>query len=125
MRLSPLQRKEIAEKVLAWLKERDISICNNSHDILTQCANNINEPLYDLWKAYELLRIMGRIELNNPNGRKGFRVLDYTPLSVYQLRTDGFKKQVQKDMLIRILSNLKKQYADIWNECLKGTEGKI
>jgi hypothetical protein len=61
---------------------------------------------------------MGRIELNNPNGKYGFKVLDFTPLSVYQLRTDGFKKEVQKDMLAKMLKTLQKQFPDIYTETI-------
>ena len=118
MRLSPLQRKELAERLLVWLKDKGIDDCSNTHSTLTQCGEEIDEPLFNLWKAYELLRIMGRIELNNPNGRKGFRVLDFTPLSVLVLKTDSFKKEIQRDMLVRILKNLKKQYASIWDEAI-------
>ncbi len=118
MNLSPLQRKEIAERLLAWLKDKGIDNCANTHDTLQQCGKDIDEPLYDMWKAYELLRIMGRIELNKPNGRRGFRVLDFTPLSVLVLKTGTFKKEVQKDMLVRILKTLRKQYASIWDEVI-------
>ena len=118
MRLSPLQHKELAERLLAWLKDKGINDCANAHDTLQQCGEEIDEPLYDMWKAYELLRIMGRIELKNPNGRRGFRVLDFTPLSVLVLKTDNFKKEVQKDMLVRILKYLKNHYASIWHEAI-------
>lgn len=118
MRLSPLQRKDTAERLLVWLKENNITSCPKTYDILCQCSEAIDEPVFDLWKAYGLLRIMGRIELNCPNGKKGFRVLDYTSLAVYQLRSDGFKRKLQKDMLVRILSNMKKQYKDIWDDCM-------
>ena len=119
MRLSPLQRKEIAEKLLAWLKGKNITNCESSYKVIRQCSEEIHEQIYDLWKAYELLRIMGRLELNNPNGKRGFHVIDFTPLATYQLRTDGFKRIVQKDMLIKMLINLKKQYAYIWDEVSK------
>ncbi len=123
MRLSPLQRKELAEKLLMWLKDKGIDDCAKTYDTLRQCGEEIDEPLYDMWKAYELLRIMGRIELKNPNGRRGFRVLDFTPLSVLVLKTDNFKREVQKDMLVRILKTLKKGYASIWDEAITETIG--
>lgn len=75
-------RRDIADKVLAYLKDNRITSCGNTHDLLTEISEAIDKPLYDLWKAYELLRIMARIEMNNPNGRKGFHVLDYNPLAV-------------------------------------------
>lgn len=118
MSLSPLQRKELAEKLLAWLKDKGIDDCAKTYDTLRQCGEEIDEPLYDMWKAYELLRIMGRIELKNPNGRRGFRVLDFTPLSGLVLKTDSFKREIQKDMLVRILKTLRKGTASIWDEAI-------
>lgn len=76
------QKREIADKMLVWLKEHEITTCANTYEVLTKCAEAINEPLFNVWKGYELLRILGRIELNNPNGRQGFKVLSYTPLSL-------------------------------------------
>lgn len=118
MSLSPLQKKEIADKFLKWLKDNNITTCEKSYNTIKQCSESINKQIYDLWKAFDLLRIMGRIELNNPNGKYGFRIIDYTPLSVYQLKSDGFKNKVQIEMLTKILANIKKQYKDIWDECL-------
>ncbi len=118
MRLSPLQRKEIADKFLAWLKEKNITTCDKSYTVIEQCSNDLNEQIFELWRGYELLRTMGRIELNCPNGKKGFHVIDYTPLSVYQLKSDEFKKKIQKEMLVKILTNLKKQFKNIWDESL-------
>lgn len=78
--LKPTQKREVADKILAWLKEHDITTCDNSYKLLSQCSEDIHEPLFNCWKGYELLRILSRIELNSPNGRKGFTVLDSTPL---------------------------------------------
>lgn len=116
--MTPLKRKEIAEKFLAWLKVNDISNCKNTYDVIKRCSEEIDEQIYDLWKAYDLLRIMGRIELNNPNGRRGFSVLDYTPLSVIVIKSEEYRNNVKKEMLIKILSTLKKQYRNIWDESL-------
>ena len=82
MRTTLSYRREIADKMLAYLKEHDIKSCDNTHDLVTKIAEAIDKPLFNLWKGYELLRIMARIEMNNPNGRKGFHVLDYNPLAV-------------------------------------------
>jgi hypothetical protein len=68
--------------MLAYLKEHDITSCDNTYNLLTTISETISEPLFMLWKGYELLRIMARIEMNNPNGRKGFHVLDYNPLAI-------------------------------------------
>jgi len=82
MRTTLSYRRDIADKMLAYLKENDIKSCDNTHTLLTTISEAIDKPLFDLWKAYELLRIMARIEMNNPNGRRGFHVLDYNPLAV-------------------------------------------
>lgn len=50
--------------------------------MLYEISGTTGEELPDLWKAYNLLRTLARLELNSPNGKKGFRVLDYTPISV-------------------------------------------
>jgi hypothetical protein len=78
--IKPTQKREIADKMLVWLREHGIQTCSNTHDVLSECAVGINEHLYDVWKGYDLLRILGRLELNIPTGRKGFKVLDYSPL---------------------------------------------
>jgi hypothetical protein len=75
-------RRVIADKVLVYLKKEHIGSCLDSSKMLDQISDAINEPKYNIWKAYELLRMMARIELNSPNGRKGFKVLDYTPLTL-------------------------------------------
>ena len=82
MRTELSYRRRVGDKVLVYLKEHKIATCGNSYKMLRDVSNAINEPLYVVWKSYELLRIMARLELNSPNGRRGFRVLDYTPLAV-------------------------------------------
>ncbi len=119
MRMTPLRRKEIADKFLTWLKENNISTCDKSYDVIKKCSNEIDEPTYEIWKAYDLLRILGRIELNNPNGRHGFNVLDFSPLSVVVLKTEAFKNQIEKDMLVKILKTLKKRFSYVWDESLE------
>ena len=119
MRMTPLRRKEIAEKFLSWLKEADISKCTRTYDVIKQCSEEIDEPIYEIWKGYDLLRIMGRIELNNPNGRRGFRVLDFTPLSVIVIKSAEYQNKVKKDMLVHILKTLRRRYSYVWDECLE------
>ena len=75
-------RREIADKLLVYLKEHTVSSCDNTYELLKVVSEAIDEPLFVLWKGYELLRIMARIEMNSPNGRKGFHVLDYNPLAI-------------------------------------------
>ncbi len=118
-RMTPLRLKDIAEKFLVWLKDNNISVCPKTYDVIKKCSEEIDEPIYDLWKAYNLLRTMGRIELQNPNGKYGFRVLDYTPLSVLVLKTEEFKNQIEKEMLVKILKTLKKRFSYIWDESLE------
>lgn len=117
-RLSPLQRKDLAEKLLKWLQENGVASCASTSNLLDRAAQELDEQKFHLWRAYELLRMMGRVELNNPNGRKGFRVLDYTPLAVYQLKTDGFKETVETAMLAQTLKDLKTRYPKIWAAAL-------
>jgi hypothetical protein len=124
MRLSPSQKKDIADRFLLWLKDNKITTCRSTYNTIKQCSEKINEQIYDLWRAFDLLKTMGRVELNSPNGKYGFYVIDYTPLSIYQLKSDGFKSKIQKDMLTKILTGLKKQYKDIWDECLKTIQKK-
>ena len=119
MRLSPIQRKDIADKLLSWLKANNISNCPKTYDILRQCSEEIDENLYDLWRAFDLLIILGRIERNNPNGKYGFTVLDYSPLSVVILKTEAFKNQIEKEMLVKILKTLKKRFNYIWDESIQ------
>jgi len=118
LNLSPLQRKNVAEKFLVWLQDKNISTCPKTYDVIRQASGDIDEEIFHIWRAFELLRIMGRLELHSPNGRKGFKVLDYTPLAVYQLRTDGFKAEVETDMLVQVLTDLKRRYKNIWNNAL-------
>jgi len=75
-------RRDIADKMLVYLKEHSISSCDNTYKLLTVISDAIDEPLFMLWKGYELLRIMARIEMNSPNGKKGFHVLDYNSLTI-------------------------------------------
>jgi len=79
---TPLSYKRgVADKMLVYLKEQNIVTCADTYKMLSQISEVINEPLHILWKAYELLRPMARLELNSLNGRKGFRVLSYDPLA--------------------------------------------
>lgn len=82
MRTSVSQRREIADRLLVYLKEHEITSCDNTYNLLHKISDELDQPLFMLWKGYELLRIMARIEMNSPNGRKGFHVLDYNPLAI-------------------------------------------
>lgn len=78
--MKPTEKRVAADKLLAWLKGNNIKTTNDTHKTLSQCRLD-GYQMFDLWKGYEVLRIMGRVELNNPNGRKGFHVLSYKPLA--------------------------------------------
>jgi hypothetical protein len=121
MKLSSLQRKELADKFLSWLKDKNISRCDRTYDVIKQCSKEIDEPIYDIWKAYDLLKIMGRITLNRADGKAGFTVLDFTPLSVVVviLKTETFKNQIEQEMLIKILKSMKRRFSYIWGESLE------
>ena len=118
-RLSPLQRKEIADKFLLWLRDHNIRECDHTYDLIRQGAEGIGEQPHNIWKAYDLLRLMGRIELKNPNGKHGFRVIDYTRLSVLVLKSNAVKQDIERQMLVKILRFLKKQHKDIWADALQ------
>ena len=79
--LSPLQKRAIAERFLSWLREKNILSWPNTYSIIVRAADALDEEIYNLWKAYDLLVILGRLERISPNGRKGCRVLLYTPLT--------------------------------------------
>jgi len=82
MRTTLGQRRATADKMLAYLKEHNISTCHYTYGMLCKISEATGEQLPDLWKAYNLLRTLARLELNSPNGKKGFHVLDYTPILV-------------------------------------------
>ncbi len=82
MRTPLSQKRQVADKMLAYLKEHNITTCHNSYEMLRKISIAIGEPVHELWKGYELLRTMARLELNSSNGKRGFHVLDYNPLSI-------------------------------------------
>ncbi len=118
MTLTPLQKKEVAEKFLKYLEDNGIASSPKTYDTVKAASEAIDEPIYFVWRAFKLLRIMGRVELNRPDGKKGFRVLDYTPLSVYQLKSDKYRESVETDMLAQLLKDLKKHYPKIWQNAI-------
>lgn len=81
---TPLARKRmIADKMLAYFKGHSVATCRQTYPMLCRVSEAIGEELPDVWKAYNLLREVARLELNSPNGKKGFRVLDYTSISLH------------------------------------------
>lgn len=80
MRTSLTYRREVADKALLYLKGKGITTCGDTSKMLDEVSVAIGEEKFNLWKGFELLRMMGRVEYNNPNGRRGFKVFDYSPL---------------------------------------------
>lgn len=78
---SPIKKRAVADSLLKWLKENSIKTWPKTYTVFLQASEELNEEIFDLWKAYELLRSMGRVALNCGNGRKGAHVVDYTPLA--------------------------------------------
>ena len=110
MRTSLSYRREVADKMLVYLKENEISSCDNTYNLLHKISEVIDEPLFMIWRGYELLRIMARIEMNCPNGKKGFRILDYNPLALSL--PDRPNVPVCEVMSCPILKMLKKKWGN-------------
>ncbi len=79
---SPIKKRQVADKLLKWLKDNDIETWVKTYSVFVQASEELNEEIFNLWKAYELLRSMGRVVLNCGNGKKGAHVVDYTPLAL-------------------------------------------
>ena len=79
--LTPIQKRSIAEKFLLWLKDNNISWWDKTYLLLREASEELEEEVFNLWKAFDLLIILGRIERNNPNGQKGCRVVSHTLLT--------------------------------------------
>ena len=79
--LMPAKKREIADKFLLWLKRGDIKQWDKTYTLLLEASESLNEEVYNLWKAFDLLVILGRIERISPNGRKGCRVISFTLLT--------------------------------------------
>jgi hypothetical protein len=117
--ITPAYKREIADKFLKWLVTNNEFWCSKTSVVVRKASDELDIPMYDMWKGYKLLRTMGRLALNNPNGKQGFSIIDETPLTIYQLRTDNFKKQIQEETLTQILKLLRKQYKDTFAKCAK------
>lgn len=73
--------RQWADRFLEWLKANDVLYWPRVYDVLVRAAADLDIEIFNLHKAVRLLRVMGRIELNNPNGQKGAHVVDTRPLS--------------------------------------------
>ncbi len=78
---NPTVKRQVADKLLKWLKDNNIETWVKTYTVFSQASRELEEEIFSLWKAYELLRSMGRIALNCGNGQKGAHVVDYTPLA--------------------------------------------
>ena len=82
--LKAKQKRDTADKLLVWLSELNGSgytSWSHATDMVHRAAGALDEEPYDIWKAYDLLRAVGRIVMISPNGRKGGYVADFTPLA--------------------------------------------
>lgn len=118
------QRRDLADRLLIWLKAKKLKRWGVNHTLFFEFSEEVNEPLYDVWKAYDLLRYTGRLGLNNPNGRKGGYVISFTPLS----KPAGREKEIDVNkfkakLLKRILKDLKSQFANEWDSTLGEMRG--
>jgi len=84
-------KRELANKLIAWLRQTyapnnmqyPISPSwPNTSQMLDKASEALQEHKYDLWQVHDLLRTLGRIDLNNPNGRKGGRLVNDTPVEL-------------------------------------------
>lgn len=71
-------RVELANNILAWMKEKGISGGKLTLPTLDQFARDKHIKLFAGWQAWDLLREAGR--LCRWSGA-GWKVLDYTPIA--------------------------------------------
>lgn len=81
-RSSPTRRRDSADKLLLWLKQHyPYKQWGNTYLILREASEALDEEVYMLWRAFDLLLMLGRVERISPNGKKGCRILSYVPLT--------------------------------------------
>lgn len=87
--LSNQTKRELANKLIKYLTDKYcqpntnvIPVWDNTSKMIHEASEVLNEQPFDIWKVYDLLRVLGRIELNNPNGRKGGRLINNTPVEL-------------------------------------------
>lgn len=115
------ERRDLADKLLAWLKANKLERWPSNHDVLTKFSGEASEPLYDVWKAHELLRNVGRIGLVCPNGRKGGYIISCTPISKpVEQQFDVSKLKIE--LLKGILKDLRARFTNEWNDALEEIE---
>ncbi len=86
--LSNFRKRELANKLIeyvkanSWLRILGCPAWDTTSGMIHEASEALNEHPYDIWKVHDLLRVLGRIELNNPNGRKGGRLINNTPVEL-------------------------------------------
>ncbi len=81
--LSNQSKRELANKMIEWLKSAYPNLrWNSTNEMADMASKALDEPKYDIWKIHDLLRTLGRIEFNSPNGRKGGRLVNDTPVEL-------------------------------------------
>ncbi|MFA5429823.1 MAG: hypothetical protein WC329_01535 [Candidatus Omnitrophota bacterium] len=76
----PTEKRIIADRLLAWLKENELDAWSRAFDMLKKASFALNWEVYDLWKGYDVLLIMGRVERLSSH-KSAARVIDWRPLS--------------------------------------------
>lgn len=105
-------KRELADKVLRFLADTHERSWPNTHNIMQRAADSIGVELFEVWKAYDLLRLLGRVELINPNGQRGLRLLDTTPLTMPGITVEHRDNAV---VVTGIIHDLYKRYPDeVW-----------
>lgn len=109
-------KRRLADNLLRYLVRQPQRSWPDSHTIIEAAAKELGHQCFECWRAYDLLRIMGRIQLNNPNGRHGFQILDTTPLSMPGISVISTKPT---DVIFRVMKALYQEYPAEFREVVK------
>lgn len=82
MRAKAKEKGEIADRLLLWFQGKQLYKWRNTYDILCLANKDLKIDIPDLWQGYRVLRETGRVDLNNPNGQKGARILSFQPVCI-------------------------------------------
>jgi len=80
--LTARQKLTMAGSLLAWLQGTKLETWPSNGQMLEAASDALKVQKCDLWKAFDLLITLGRFERNNPNGRFGGHVADWTPVEL-------------------------------------------
>lgn len=78
--MTPADKRALADRLLTWLKAQGPQSWTRTYEILVKAAVDLDTEIFQLWKAYDVLLVMGRVERTIPHKSAG-RVLDTRPLS--------------------------------------------